>query len=274
MRVAALGALAGLAGILPRVQEALLDEDLAVRATGVALLAEIESTEVVSMVADLLTRSPGADWVEVREAAIDALDNRDDSGIAELLTHTASHDEARSVRVRALEGLRTRELDAPASIERPTGASPSPWLQRTFDKAPRILIETERGSIEMITYPLAAPIHVAHFVELVENGFYDGLIWHRVVSNFVVQGGDPRGDGWGGPGYALRDEINRLRFRRGTVGMPKAGKDTGGCQLFIAHLPTPHLDGNYTVFAQVDQGLDILDQLQVGDRILRATRIE
>lgn len=274
VRVAALGALAGLSGILPRVQEALRDEDLAVRATGVALLAEIESTEVVPLLADLLERSPGADWVEVREAAIDALGSRNDSGIAELLTHTASHDEARSVRVRALQGLRARGLEEPASIERQSGSSPSPWLRRSFDKAPRILIETERGSIELSTYPEDAPIHVAHFVELVENGFYDGLIWHRVVSNFVVQGGDPRGDGWGGPGYALRDEISRRRYRQGTVGMPKAGKDTGGCQLFIAHLPTPHLDGNYTIFAQVEKGLDVLEQLRVGDRIVRATRME
>jgi cyclophilin family peptidyl-prolyl cis-trans isomerase len=111
---------------------------------------------------------------------------------------------------------------------------------------------------------------VSNFVRLVREGFYDGLPWHRVVPNFVIQGGDPLGSGWGGPGYALPDEINRRRFLRGTVGMPKAGKDTGGCQIFITHAPTPHLDGNYTVFGQVTSGLDVVDQIEVGDSIERA----
>ena len=111
---------------------------------------------------------------------------------------------------------------------------------------------------------------MASFVKLVRDGFYDGLIWHRVVSNFVIQGGDPRGDGWGGAGYTLRDEINTERYVRGTVGMPKAGKDTGGGQIFITHVPTPHLDGNYTIFGRVVSGMDVVDRIEVGDRIVRA----
>jgi cyclophilin family peptidyl-prolyl cis-trans isomerase len=91
-----------------------------------------------------------------------------------------------------------------------------------------------------------------------------------VVSGFVVQGGDPRGSGWGDGGISLRDEINPLSFDRGTVGMPKAGKDTGGCQLFITHVPTPHLDGRYTVFGKVVSGMDAVDRLEPGDRIRRA----
>ena len=94
--------------------------------------------------------------------------------------------------------------------------------------------------------------------------------WHRVVPDFVVQGGCPRGDGWGGPGYVLPDEIGMRPYVRGTVGMPKSGPDTGGCQVFVTHLPTPHLDGRYTVFAQVVIGLDVVDRIRVGDRIVKA----
>ena len=91
-----------------------------------------------------------------------------------------------------------------------------------------------------------------------------------MVSDFVIQGGDPRGDGWGGPGYAVRDEINTVRFDRGAVGMPKSGRDTGGCQLFVTHVPTPHLDGNYTVFGKVISGMGVVDRIEVGDAILSA----
>jgi cyclophilin family peptidyl-prolyl cis-trans isomerase len=105
----------------------------------------------------------------------------------------------------------------------------------------------------------------------VKDGLYDGKIWHRVVTNFVIQGGDPEGNGWGGPGYTIPDEINRIRYRRGTVGMPKGGKDTGGCQIFVNHAPTPHLDGNYTVYGQVVSGLEVIDAIEIGDRIVRAT---
>ena len=115
---------------------------------------------------------------------------------------------------------------------------------------------------------------MAAFLERVDAGFYDGLIWHRVVSNFVIQGGDPRGDGWGSDGENVRDEINAVRYGRGTLGMPKAGKDTGGCQLFITHVPTPHLDGNYTVFGRVVSGLDVIDAIEVGDAILSIRRAE
>ena len=102
------------------------------------------------------------------------------------------------------------------------------------------------------------------------RGLYDGLIWHRVVTAFVVQGGDPRGSGWGDAGWRLADEINPLAFVRGSVGMPKAGRDTGGCQLFVSLVPTPHLDGRYTNFGSVVSGMDALDRLEPGDRILRA----
>ncbi|MDH3629093.1 MAG: HEAT repeat domain-containing protein [Acidobacteriota bacterium] len=270
VRTAALSALSGLDGIMPHIVRALNDDDLAIRATGVTLLTSIENEQRVELLGDVLRRSPGDDWVEVREAVIAALATSDDPAAAVILRDAASNDTASSVRAASAGALRRLGVEPPTPSGSLETATPSPWIGQTFRSPPRVRLETDRGVIEMQTLPDAAPIHVAHFVELVERGFYDGLIWHRVVSNFVVQGGDPRGDGWGSPGYSLRDEISRVRFRRGTVGMPKAGKDTGGCQLFITHVPTPHLDGNYTIFAQVDVGMEVVDRLQVGDRIRRA----
>jgi cyclophilin family peptidyl-prolyl cis-trans isomerase len=133
-----------------------------------------------------------------------------------------------------------------------------------------VVLETEKGRIELSLAVVEAPIHAATFLDSVRHGLYDGTVWHRVVTGFVVQGGDPRGSGWGDGGISLRDEINRLPFERGALGMPKAGKDTGGCQLFITSVPTPHLDGRYTVFGKVVSGMDVVDKLEPGDRIRRA----
>jgi cyclophilin family peptidyl-prolyl cis-trans isomerase len=103
---------------------------------------------------------------------------------------------------------------------------------------------------------------------LARQGFFKGATWHRVVPNFVVQDGDPRGDGEGGPGYTIRDEINERPYLRGTMGMALDWADTGGSQFFLTHSPQPHLDGRYTVFGQIVAGLDVLDRIQPGDAIL------
>jgi len=112
-----------------------------------------------------------------------------------------------------------------------------------------------------------APITVNAFLQLVDRRFFDGQVFHRVVPNFVAQTGDPRGDGWGGPGYALRDEINRHRYERGTVGVALSGPDTGGSQFFITVSPQPHLDGTYTAIGRVIAGMDVVDLITRGDRI-------
>jgi len=138
----------------------------------------------------------------------------------------------------------------------------------------RLLLETDRGPIEMVLLPDEAPVHCVTVARLARRGFYDGLTWHRVVADFVIQGGCPRGDGWGGPGYSLPDEIGTTPYVRGTVGMPKSVDDTGGCQIFITHLPTPHLDGRYTVFGQVVGGLEVVDRIRIGDRIVRARLVD
>jgi cyclophilin family peptidyl-prolyl cis-trans isomerase/HEAT repeat protein len=132
-------------------------------------------------------------------------------------------------------------------------------------------VDTERGSVVLRLFGSDAPLTVYNFVTLARAGFYDGLRFHRVVPDFVAQGGDPRGDGNGGPGYAIRDEINPNRYLRGTLGMALSGPHTGGSQFFITLSPQPHLDGGYTVFGQLVAGSDVLDRIVQGDRIVRVT---
>ncbi len=133
--------------------------------------------------------------------------------------------------------------------------------------APRVIIETDRGAMVVELLPAEAPLTVAAFLELVDRRYFDGQRWHRVVPAFVVQGGDPRGDGWGGPGFAQRDEVNPTRYATGSMGMALSGPDTGGSQFFITHGSQPHLDGAYTLFGRVVEGRGVLSLLTQGDRI-------
>jgi cyclophilin family peptidyl-prolyl cis-trans isomerase len=135
----------------------------------------------------------------------------------------------------------------------------------------RATLATTRGNVLVALHGADAPLTVANLASLARRGYYNGLAFHRVVPNFVAQDGDPRGDGSGGPGYAIRDELNRRWYDRGAVGMALSGPDTGGSQYFLTHSPQPHLDGHYTVFGHVINGFDALDALVQGDRILRVT---
>src|SRR5438067_114011 len=137
---------------------------------------------------------------------------------------------------------------------------PTSTRWRLPTSAPRPIRSTTPGSPR-------SPRSVAAFLALVDRRYFDGSRMHRVVPNFVVQDGDPRGDGWGGPGFVLRDELNPVRYETGTVGMALSGPDTGGSQFFITHSPQPHLDGTYTVFGRVVSGLATLGSLAQGDRI-------
>ncbi len=130
-------------------------------------------------------------------------------------------------------------------------------------------IHTERGALRLEMRGADAPITVSNFLSLARAGYYRNTRFHRVVPNFVAQDGDARDDGNGGPGYAIRDEMNRQRYERGAVGMALSGPDTGGSQYFLTHSPQPHLDGHYTIFARLVGGYDVLDKLVQGDRILR-----
>ncbi|MBD3867540.1 MAG: peptidylprolyl isomerase, partial [Acidobacteria bacterium] len=218
------------------VRSALTSNDLAVRGSAAGLLEEWPYPDKVDLLKQVLAASTGVRWIELQAQVRDALNE---------------------LREQAPE-----EEPLPQEAELPS---------RTFKTNPVVVMETSKGVMEIECFPADAPVHVANFVKLVEEGTYDGLIWHRVVPNFVIQGGDPEGNGWGGPGYTIPDEINRQRYGRGAVGMPKLGKDTGGCQLFVTHIPTPHLDGNYTIFGQVISGMEVIDRIEVGDVILKAT---
>jgi cyclophilin family peptidyl-prolyl cis-trans isomerase len=134
-----------------------------------------------------------------------------------------------------------------------------------------VRIDTDRGRMELELFAADAPVTVHNFVALARRGYFDGLRFHRVVPNFVIQDGDPRGDGNGGPGYAIRDELNPHWYERGTLGMALSGPNTGGSQWFVTHAPQPHLDGGYTVFGQLRRGEDVLDRIVQGDRIARIT---
>jgi cyclophilin family peptidyl-prolyl cis-trans isomerase len=148
----------------------------------------------------------------------------------------------------------------------------APELPRTVDsllvfaKNPRLHVETTQGEFTIELFPQYAQIHVATIVGFALKGGYDGLPWHRVVSDFVVQGGDPDKTGYGSGPYPIRAEINPLHYQRGSVGMPRSSEwDSGGFQMFITHVPTPNLDGLYTIFGQVTHGMDVVDQLEPGD---------
>ncbi|MEX0599431.1 MAG: peptidylprolyl isomerase, partial [Rhodothermales bacterium] len=134
----------------------------------------------------------------------------------------------------------------------------------------RAHIETDRGTIVLELYPEHAPKTVNNFVFLAEEGFYEQVLFHRVIDNFMIQGGDPTGTGTGGPGYQFEDELkgNPLKHERGVISMANAGPNTNGSQFFITHAPQPHLNGRHTVFGKVMEGLDVVDAIEQGDRML------
>lgn len=131
------------------------------------------------------------------------------------------------------------------------------------------IFETPRGPINVELYPDKAPLTVANFVNLANRGFYNGLSFHRVIPDFMVQGGCPQGTGTGGPGYKFEDETqNGVKHERGVLSMANAGPNTNGSQFFITHVPTPWLDGKHTVFGKVISGLDAVDAVAGGDEII------
>lgn len=147
--------------------------------------------------------------------------------------------------------------------------SSPPEMQIDQDKRYKAKIETDKGIIELELYPEHAPKTVNNFVFLSRERFYDDVSFHRVISDFVIQGGDPTGTGRGGPGYQFEDEVkdNPLIHERGVISMANAGPNTNGSQFFITHSPQPHLNGNHTVFGKVVKGLDVVDVIREGDKM-------
>jgi peptidyl-prolyl cis-trans isomerase B (cyclophilin B) len=149
-------------------------------------------------------------------------------------------------------------------------------MQIDPDKEYRATIETDKGTIDVKLYPEHAPKTVNNFVSLARDGFYDGLVFHRVIPNFMIQGGDPTGTGRGGPGYQFEDEVsdNPLGHETGSLSMANAGPNTNGSQFFITHAPQPHLNGRHTVFGKVMDGQDVVDAVEQGDAMQKVTITE
>ena len=135
------------------------------------------------------------------------------------------------------------------------------------------IMETSKGTIHLDLFEKDAPGTVANFTKLAKSGFYDGLSFHRVIKNFMIQGGCPEGSGRGGPGYHIKCEINSQKHTPGTLSMAHAGKDTGGSQFFITHVATPHLDGVHTVFGRTSD-MAVVNAIQQGDKITSLKIVE
>ena len=153
-------------------------------------------------------------------------------------------------------------------------SEPKKAMEFEKGKTYKAVIHTNKGDIVCTLNTEKAPISVTNFIHLAKQGFYNGLSFHRVVKDFVIQGGDPRNDMEGGPGYTIRCEINMRPYEKGSVGMALSGKDTGGSQFFITLSPQPHLDGGYTCFGRVISGMRAVESMIAGDRILKAWIVE
>jgi cyclophilin family peptidyl-prolyl cis-trans isomerase/HEAT repeat protein len=251
--------------------ERLKADDPVVRAAAARGLATIKAPNASAALAAAAKAAQSDGLYVARTAALDALTAVDPAAAKPLLT-AALADRDWAVRVRAAEHLKKLDAAADVASMRPAPAPIAPELAAidTFvapKYSPQAYIDTSKGTIQVELAVLDAPRTVANFLSLIRRNYFRGVQLHRVVPDFVIQDGDPRGDGEGGPGYTIRDEINQRPYLRGTVGMALDWADTGGSQFFITHSPQPHLDGRYTVFGQVVAGMDVVDRLQQWDTI-------
>ena len=256
--------------------EKLQADDFAVRAAAAAALGELKSTATIPALLEAYKIALGDVTYGARDALLTAI-NVIEPATGRQMLQQALTDKDWALRLRAAALLRqsgATDLDAtmrPAPSEVTADERRIPALVNP-KFSPHAFIETDKGTIEIELAVLDAPLTVDNFVTLARKGYFNGLVIHRVVPDFVVQDGDPRGDGEGGPGYTIRDEINQRPYLRGTVGMALAGKDTGGSQFFITHSPQPHLDARYTVFGHVVSGMEVVDRIAQSD-IVRSVRI-
>jgi cyclophilin family peptidyl-prolyl cis-trans isomerase len=250
--------------------------DFAVRMAAADQLAALKVTGLGEALAASYARSRGDVEMDARLSLVPLLALQKDGRALAVLREAAGSDPARPVRERAAQALRALGETPPAPGPEPIARPALDYLEalapyevgaeaRAF--TPRVFLHTRHGRIEIHLNVVEAPLMSAAFLDLARRGFFDGLTFHRVVPGFVIQGGDPRGDGNGGPGFALRDEIGQRPYGRAVVGMALSGKDTGGSQLFITLAPAPHLDGRYTVFGWVASGMEVADKIRPGDVI-------
>ena len=268
----------------PKTVAILLDrlkaDDAIVRAAAATGLGTLKPANGVQALADAYRLGEKDSTYAARTAALAAIAQYDAAAATPVLK-SAFADKDWAVRLRAVMLL--KGLDPAAAVDADTEIRPAPTTVAPEvysaarlvhpPMATQVYLETDRGMIQLEMTVLDAPLTVENFIALARKGFFNGLSVHRVVADFVMQDGDPRGDGEGTPGYTIRDELNERPYVRGTVGMAlDPWPDTGGSQYFITHSPQPHLDARYTVFGRVIAGMDVVDKIQQWD-VIRQVRV-
>jgi cyclophilin family peptidyl-prolyl cis-trans isomerase/HEAT repeat protein len=256
--------------------QALNNDDFVVRSSAANNIADLKPDGAVEPLIAAYKRAQGDEAYSARAAALAALAKYGAAAAVSTL-RSALADKDWAVRVRAAELLKTLDpaVDAahairPAPSRRAVQYDTSSLVNPAV--SPHVFFETDKGTVEIELDVLDAPLTCDNFVALVGNGYFEGLTIHRLVPDFVAQGGDPRGDSEGGPGYTIRDELNEQPYLRGTVGMALDWRDTAGSQFFITYSPQPQLDARYTVFGRVISGMDVMDKLAQGD-VMRHVRV-
>ncbi|MEQ1765474.1 MAG: peptidylprolyl isomerase, partial [Pyrinomonadaceae bacterium] len=229
-----------------------------------AMLDAMYKLDKKESVGTLLVALSSADYL-VRRSALDKLSNadlqKDFPGLPTSIANARKNNKDKVLPYAPEFGTRlgqvlNTEIDYRRALSRKNGSI-------------RAVLTTQKGAFTIEFLPEDAPLTVDNFVKLARAGYFNGLEVHRVVPNFVMQDGDPRGDGNGGPGWSIRCEVNMVSYERGAVGMALSGKDTGGSQWFVTHSPQPHLDGGYTVFGRVNsKGMEVVDRIVRGDKIV------
>jgi cyclophilin family peptidyl-prolyl cis-trans isomerase/HEAT repeat protein len=271
---AVIGALAAskASGIDRILIDRLKAEDIVVRAAAANALADLKIAAGVQALSEAYRSAAEESTYVARGAALGAL-ARLDPAAARPVLNEALKDRDWAVRVRAAALLREQGVtDAdPIRPAAPGRAVEDPQWQALVlpPFSTHAFLDTDKGTIEIELAVVDAPLTAGNFIALARKGFFNGVAIHRLVPDFVVQDGDPRGDGEGGPGYTIRDEINQRPYLRGVVGMALDWEDTGGSQFFITHSPQPHLDARYTVFGHVVAGMDVVDRLVQWDVVKR-----
>lgn len=268
-------------------RKALLNRDVQIRATAAGILADLpssaENVAALNAAFDVALKND----LQSNDAILsilDALMKLDQAGSQKVFERALTHTD-QLVRLKAITAvsaerlaITNRRFIETVEMSFGSGTKIGQRLSRDADYSRaamrkngsvKAVFTTQKGTFSIDFLPEAAPLTVDNFVKLARAKYFDGLEVHRVVPNFVMQDGDPRGDGNGGPGWSIRCEVNMVSYERGAVGMALSGKDTGGSQWFVTHSPQPHLDGGYTVFGRVNEiGMKVVDKIVRGDKIL------
>ena len=274
VRLAALGSLGTVdsGNIDYYLETALKDTDFVVNADAVDYIGEHLMTHYLPQFMTIMqANSSEVDLMRSVVAAVGKILENEHSELAEEILYRALMNDNYIVSKDASEIYQdVLQVNKSAFINKPIAMADKRKYRSFVDKYsdnPHAIIRTDKGAIELELYADIAPLTVYNFIKLASDGFYNKVIFHRVIPGFVAQAGDPRGDGFGGPGYEIRSEYSGLTFARGMIGMAHSGDDTGGSQFFITLLPQPHLDGRYTIFGHVVDGMDVVDKIVRGDEI-------